>query len=948
MEDNNIQKWLQQARQAGLSDRQIKERLNKNGWEDEQINQLLNTDNQTIAKSMTSEQIAQQIAPTKKRISFHKPSKKTILITTGAIILALIIGGGIFAYMKGYLPIPFLSKNAEELLMKSFNKLANSKGGEIGFTFQIVGEERQSGLKPIEIKSAVGESPARQQAKNSTAMSDISQLKTALVLYADDNDNTYPAKIDEVATDYIRKIPKHPDGDAYNYSVSEDKKSYTLSFKCLGGDEEEAKIDSNGNTTSCSSISSGFELSALSYVDEIVNYIPSDLNITGEITAFTDYKKVDLKDRKGIFTINGSLNTGGTTFNVDAEARMKDGKAYIQIRQFPSLFFFDVSAFKDKWIMLDSEDSDSSLGGFIDFDDLTDAATGILPEKEKTDGLKAELPHIARLAFSKKVIVATFNGKEILDKHPTHKIKIIVDPEKLPEFVEAYRKSAEERGVDLTKSGNLGDIDKILTNLIKPDFIKQAKDFFENTTFNVWVDQAGYAPRKMTISVIVIPPDKIEKLKDRQFTISFGITLDHLNEEPNVKTPSDVITGDELERLMTGKTVEEQQFDRQRNAISDIRSALSNYNRINKKHPDTLGQLLNSKPTNTNSISKTDDNYFYGTKKNIPVSIYDKKPFQYTNEGENYKLVYTMKIPPEKENNDDYYGSSSSYYTSQYVDGLNTATKDFVSLEAEKDKDSDGDGLTDIEETKYGTNKYRADTDGDGFTDKEEIDSGNDPLSRNDPLSNTSTQTVIPEAYLNTMNHNYPESYGMIEIPITLTTTSSVDVSVQYKVVGGYATNGVDYSLAENGTVIIPADSKEALLRFEIIEDTDIETAESIIIELVDADNAQVIRSNKQYQKNIIIQDNDGPEPYCTDSDGGNNYTELGEVKYYVYGHNTEWSFTDTCREEKDGINTDSGSFILEFNCYGSQGSNQPNTSKSSSIVECPGGCLNGVCAGKN
>ncbi|MBN2394383.1 MAG: FHA domain-containing protein [Anaerolineae bacterium] len=43
------------------------------------------------------------------------------------------------------------------------------------------------------------------------------------------------------------------------------------------------------------------------------------------------------------------------------------------------------------------------------------------------------------------------------------------------------------------------------------------------------------------------------------------------------------------------------------------------------------------------------------------------------------------------------------------------------------DVDTDGDGLTDIEEQKLGTNPQKADTDDDGLTDKEEVDGGTRP-----------------------------------------------------------------------------------------------------------------------------------------------------------------------------------------------------------------------------
>lgn len=46
----------------------------------------------------------------------------------------------------------------------------------------------------------------------------------------------------------------------------------------------------------------------------------------------------------------------------------------------------------------------------------------------------------------------------------------------------------------------------------------------------------------------------------------------------------------------------------------------------------------------------------------------------------------------------------------------------------ESNLDTDGDGLTDAEEKRLGTDPTLKDTDGDGFLDKEEVDSGNDPL----------------------------------------------------------------------------------------------------------------------------------------------------------------------------------------------------------------------------
>ncbi|MDN5743793.1 MAG: PASTA domain-containing protein, partial [Nocardioidaceae bacterium] len=57
----------------------------------------------------------------------------------------------------------------------------------------------------------------------------------------------------------------------------------------------------------------------------------------------------------------------------------------------------------------------------------------------------------------------------------------------------------------------------------------------------------------------------------------------------------------------------------------------------------------------------------------------------------------------------------------------------FVSTYEKPPKDTDGDGLSDKEEKKLGTDPKVADTDGDGISDGQEVEDGTDPLDANDP-----------------------------------------------------------------------------------------------------------------------------------------------------------------------------------------------------------------------
>ncbi|MFC1926889.1 hypothetical protein ACFLWV_03980, partial [Chloroflexota bacterium] len=81
-------------------------------------------------------------------------------------------------------------------------------------------------------------------------------------------------------------------------------------------------------------------------------------------------------------------------------------------------------------------------------------------------------------------------------------------------------------------------------------------------------------------------------------------------------------------------------------------------------------------------------------------------------------------------------GWEFDYWTGTDNDSINpttvtiTSDKSVIAYFIATDADGDGDGLSDIEEQKYGTNPYLADTDQDGLSDYEEVNtSETDPLN---------------------------------------------------------------------------------------------------------------------------------------------------------------------------------------------------------------------------
>jgi hypothetical protein len=89
--------------------------------------------------------------------------------------------------------------------------------------------------------------------------------------------------------------------------------------------------------------------------------------------------------------------------------------------------------------------------------------------------------------------------------------------------------------------------------------------------------------------------------------------------------------------------------------------------------------------------------------------------------------------------------------------------------------DSDGDGLTDVEEAKRGTDPKKADTDGDGFSDGQEVHDGYDPLraAPGDRLTANSNHNSNNNSNSNTNSNANSQTNNNSGILINNTNTNS-------------------------------------------------------------------------------------------------------------------------------------------------------------------------------
>ncbi|MBU1149225.1 hypothetical protein KKI23_04000, partial [Patescibacteria group bacterium] len=83
-----------------------------------------------------------------------KKSRKGLFILVGAFLgLAVILGGGYFAWDRGYISIPFLTPSIDEVIAASIEKLEALDQYSYEASLKIFAEDKNSEIEPIAISS---------------------------------------------------------------------------------------------------------------------------------------------------------------------------------------------------------------------------------------------------------------------------------------------------------------------------------------------------------------------------------------------------------------------------------------------------------------------------------------------------------------------------------------------------------------------------------------------------------------------------------------------------------------------------------------------------------------------------------------------------------------------------------------------------------------------------
>lgn len=692
------------------------------------------------------------------------PGRKKMWLIMGISIGVVVLGaGGIFAaYKQGYIDIPFLNPifMDENVLENAVADVREIKSGNITFSFNAAVEPKTDQAVEASATSTDGFGP-RDQAKAAQMKSDLSQYRTGLVLYWDDNDGAYPDSLDEVVPEYLSQKLNPPSSEfTYDYKVGSDNQSFKLTGTMTqGSDTYVYAIDEEGIITDTFPKSANASLLDDGFLEGIESMLPADFQVQASISAFSGKQEGDeLPD--ALVAMDGSYKAGGTTIEAAMEGRVKDGTTYFKIKTFPSFFGFDLSALSDKWIKAPDDLSDTA--DTIPYIDSVSGVGGLI----ETEEAQAMFQNVFLGFFEKEFIkIGRKLPAEKIDGITYDKYEVEVKPENLTAaFKEMRRLQADyckshecqsdpsevtdeelQEGVESMIGGSDGMISKLLAN----------------GSYTLWRarDGKGY---KLEATMALAFPDSSVKLSGKQLRLSVTFMIDHINEEPNVEVPDGAIAWDEAERIMGGYTEAEWKFEQQKNKIQSVRSALSSFESTNDTYPGALSEIVrkdkdedesnevSSLPSTAVKLAQVTINedlgaplfddflYFANVSEDDLIDVYTNKQFVYAKTDDGYTLAYTMELPEESDR-------ISSYDLDDFIEGANTADRYVVSREAESARDSDNDGLNGALELLYETNPLSRDTDYDGYSDFDEVQAGTDPLDTtkhpNAPLVNTNTST---------------------------------------------------------------------------------------------------------------------------------------------------------------------------------------------------------------
>src|SRR3989344_906486 len=631
-------KFIQQALGTGQSKDEVKKSLNDAGWQDVDIAAGFSEIEKTSASLV---QPAQSQQPVQVQ---HPPSssRKIIIAISIAVVVAVLLGGGAYAYFMKiglFARPPYAEDNLMSGILIAASKIDTSS---YSISASVSVGKGDAVAEPFSSKLTLSDE-AREMYKNDSARAENAGaiLQYLQTLGYSKKTNPYPATMKQLLIDagkqkyyYASKLfitdPKTE--EEYGYGRSGDGKNFelvinfetdnavvqlkkTYNFKPEATRIEGKKVTFTKDSSSYLYLSSEQPKPFLVSLQEMVNYAPAEMNVSFSASAQTDWKK-ETADWK--FNGDATGDFGDLTYKFNADALKKDGIYYLRVNNIPSIFSSFIGNIKGQWIKIDPNVATSS-DGFLsnDFSYFTNEVPGAEKKyKENRKDLLDLIQKAASIADEEKLFVFENPPKsESVEERSLYRYDLEIRKEAVVLFYERLIKEADKK--NFAKDYSLIADRGYLEYLKSPEFNEAFNYYNKNAKLTLWADANGY-PAIITYTIRAVPSDSATMLKDKQVNIVFKVVISDINKEVKIDVPKDSKTFDEISGGSLSIARMKSRDARRTADLSQLRVAMELYYDKNNSYPEKLSgissdvmQIIPTDPT-----TKAQYYYTYRTLKN--------------------------------------------------------------------------------------------------------------------------------------------------------------------------------------------------------------------------------------------------------------------------------------------------------------------------------------------
>ena len=565
-----LDKYVTEARQSGMSDDQIRSELLKAGWDLSNIDLGTNSVKPPIQRQTPPVYTPTEAKPFQPQTA--EPAYNTAPIeqspaksshrgfkTLAVLFILVLLGGGAglgYAYLQKIGPfaeIPYTEKNLVSGLLNKLSEI-NTSLYTSSVSFDIV--PREAGAEPFVIQVS-NEGQLRQQYQNDY---DRSKSVSALLQNFSYIKGKYPSTIQElgkgIPTYANYSITDPVSGNPYGYKLTDNGKNFALTVN-FETDNAIKTIKKSSGFTASTTLISGKEITFtkdsyryfylnneppkpfLVSLGEYSRMLPPDISAMLSFSATSDSTKAGQSDWK--FNLDGTGDFGDLTYAVNVDALGKDGIYYFKVNKIPSLFFLSsLAAIKGQWIKVDPSAS-STLKSNVGYNEFSSISSE-LPKFEDSYKKNREetlnfIKKTASLADEENLF--TFKNqptRETVGDRSLYKYDLKIKKEAIVSFYQKILAEASKKKD--SPIGQLSNDQGALEYLQSKEFGEVFDYLDKNTGVTIYVDMNGF-PAILQYTMRIVPPDTALQLKDKQANLIFKLILSKINEPVDIEAPGE-------------------------------------------------------------------------------------------------------------------------------------------------------------------------------------------------------------------------------------------------------------------------------------------------------------------------------------------------------------------------------------------------------------------------